>query len=426
MFDRVAYRGNDGDVGEVHVLSFEGPDSYARAGGIATRIVGLTDALANDHGLDTHLWFVGDPNAEGHEKRGRLHLHRWCQWISRYHPAGVYDGEVGKIADYARSLPPWMLARLAPNLLAGGRALVIAEEHQTVPAVLHLDHLLREAGLRERVRILWNANNTFGFHTIPWPALTRAATITTVSRYMRQWMLDHVGVEALVIPNGLGDEAFAAITGDQLRELKRHTHGRTLLTKVARFDPDKRWMTAISAVAALKQRGAKPLLVARGGLEAHGVEVIERARALGLRVSERTTRGPGGVGLAGALHDARDHDVVVVRSHLDEEAKRVLYRASTAVLANSGHEPFGLVGLEAMAAGGVACTGVSGEDYAISGSNALVVQTADPRELVEDVELLRRSPEIAKSIRREGQRTAKQFAWSQVVERSLFPQIRTA
>jgi glycosyltransferase involved in cell wall biosynthesis len=103
----------------------------------------------------------------------------------------------------------------------------------------------------------------------------------------------------------------------------------------------------------------------------------------------------------------------------------VLYRASTAVLANSGHEPFGLVGLEAMAAGGVACTGVSGEDYAVSGSNALVVQTADPRELVEDVELLRRSPGIAKSIRREGQRTAKQFAWSQVVERSLFPQIRT-
>jgi glycosyltransferase involved in cell wall biosynthesis len=95
------------------------------------------------------------------------------------------------------------------------------------------------------------------------------------------------------------------------------------------------------------------------------------------------------------------------------------------VLANSGHEPFGLVGLEAMAAGGVACTGVSGEDYAVSGSNALVVQTADPRELVEDVELLRRSPGIAKSIRREGQRTAKQFAWSQVVARSLFPQIRT-
>ncbi|MCB9601707.1 MAG: glycosyltransferase [Sandaracinus sp.] len=420
------HRGIGGDVGEVHVLSFEGPDAYARAGGIATRIVGLTDALAHVHGLDTHLWFVGDPHAEGHETRGTLHLHRWCQWISRYHPSGVYDGEEGKVSDYARSLPPWMLARLAPNLLAGGRALVLAEEHQTVPAVLHLDHLLREAGLRDRVRILWNANNTFGFHAIPWAALARAATITTVSRYMRQWMADHVGVESLVIPNGLGDEAFLTVAGDQLRELKRRAQGRTLLTKIARFDPDKRWMTAIHAVAALKQRGAKPLLVARGGLEAHGVEVLERARALGLRVAERTVGTPGGHGLARALHDAREQDVVVMRSHLDDEAKRVLFRASTAVLANSGHEPFGLVGLEAMAAGGVACTGVSGEDYAVAGSNALVVQTSDPRELVEDVELLRRSPEVAKAIRREGQRTARQFAWGQVVERSLFPQLRSA
>jgi hypothetical protein len=41
--------------------------------------------------------------------------------------------------------------------------------------------------------------------------------------------------------------------------------------------------------------------------------------------------------------------------------------SADAVFANSGHEPFGLVGLETMAAGGVACTGCSGEDYAIPG-----------------------------------------------------------
>ena len=50
------------------------------------------------------------------------------------------------------------------------------------------------------------------------------------------------------------------------------------------------------------------------------------------------------------------------------------------MLANSGHEPFGLVGLETMAVGGVACTGCSGEDYAVPGYNALVLETNDPRE----------------------------------------------
>jgi len=43
---------------------------------------------------------------------------------------------------------------------------------------------------------------------------------------------------------------------------------------------------------------------------------------------------------------------------------RVLYSASDGVLANSSHEPFGLVGLEAMAAGGVSFVGETEEDYA--------------------------------------------------------------
>ena len=39
---------------QFHVLSFEGPDSYSRAGGIATRVEGLTQALAAESGLAVH------------------------------------------------------------------------------------------------------------------------------------------------------------------------------------------------------------------------------------------------------------------------------------------------------------------------------------------------------------------------------------
>src|SRR5919109_5094152 len=84
---------------QFHILSFEGPDDYARAGGIASRVTGLVRALA-DAAYETHLWFVGDPARPGHESQGNLHLHRWCQWISQYHPAGVYEAEEGKRADY--------------------------------------------------------------------------------------------------------------------------------------------------------------------------------------------------------------------------------------------------------------------------------------------------------------------------------------
>ena len=49
---------------QFHLLSFEGPDLYARAGGVATRVVGLAEELAS-RGFDTHLWFVGDPSEPG-------------------------------------------------------------------------------------------------------------------------------------------------------------------------------------------------------------------------------------------------------------------------------------------------------------------------------------------------------------------------
>jgi hypothetical protein len=45
---------------QFHILSFEGPDAHTRAGGIARRMSGLAQALA-EVGYETHLWFVGDP-----------------------------------------------------------------------------------------------------------------------------------------------------------------------------------------------------------------------------------------------------------------------------------------------------------------------------------------------------------------------------
>src|SRR5215470_13469418 len=69
------------------VLSFEGPDRYARAGGLGVRVTELSRALA-EAGYPVHLVFVGDPDLPGHESLidGRLTLHRWCQWISAFHP----------------------------------------------------------------------------------------------------------------------------------------------------------------------------------------------------------------------------------------------------------------------------------------------------------------------------------------------------
>lgn len=410
---------------QFHVLSFEGPDPYSRAGGLATRVQGLADTLAG-LGFETHLWFVGDPELPGREVRGLLHLHRWAQWVSRHHPGGVYDGEHGKRCEFAWSVPPHLVdAWLRPHLERGGRAVVLAEEWHTVDAVLHLDWLLERARLRDRAALMWNANNTFGFHAIDWSRLARAARVTTVSRYMRQRMWPQ-GVDPMVVPNGLPGDAFDAPDRGGCEALRRRLKDRTVVVKMARWDPDKRWLEVVQAVAMMKRMGWRPLLIARGGSEAHGAEVLASVQAHGLSRADCEWRAPGPKGLLDAVGDLDDVDVVNLRSHVDPDARRVLFCGADAVLANSAHEPFGLVGLEAMAAGGLACTGATGEDYAVSGRNAIVLESGDPGELVGSLQRLRGRPDESRSIRRAGRETARLFAWEQVVERVLLPRVQLA
>ena len=407
---------------QFHLLSFEGPDEYARAGGIASRITGLSEALAAA-GFETHLWFVGDPHLPGHEARGQLRLHRWGQWISYYHPAGVYDGEEGKRADYAASLPPFLFREvLLPHLQRGGRAMVLAEEWHTVDAVLHLDWLLRGAAVRHQVPIFWNANNTFCFERIAWDRLATAAVITTVSRYMKHLMWE-CGVNPLVIPNGLTADALVPPDRNAVAALRAALRHRTVLSKVARWDPDKQWLLAVQTVRMLKDQGWQPLLIARGGMEAHGAEVLAAAAAAGLRVVERASPTPGVRGLLQAMDGLHTADIVSLRTALDSESCRVLFRGSAAVLANSGHEPFGLVGLETMAAGGVACTGCTGEDYSIPGYNALVLESGDPWEFVSLFGELHANPVQERALRRAGQVTARHYAWPHIVQGILLPRL---
>ena len=94
------------------------------------------------------------------------------------------------------------------------------------------------------------------------------------------------------------------------------------------------------------------------------------------------------------------------------------------ILANSGHEPFGLVGLETMAVGGVAYTGCSGKDYAVPGQNALVLETTDPQEWIGLLRELHLHPAQERAIRRAGRVTAQHDLWPQILSGLLLPRLR--
>lgn len=416
-------RKEDGPAPAFVLLSFEGPDAYSRAGGLGARVSGLAGALAEE-GYETHLFFVGGPELPGHEIGcgGKLHLHRWCQWISRHHPGGVYDGEEGKLHDWDRSLPSWLEEHLLPALASAHRPIVVVgEEWHTSRSIVLLSRRARARGWHD-MRFFWNANNTFGFDRVPWRELNEAATITTVSRFMKHHMW-RLGVDPRVIPNGIAMEWLKLHDRKAVLALKRLAGDRLLLAKVARWDPDKRWLMAVDAVGELKARGLRPLLVARGGIEAHGAEVAARARALGLEAVSVACADRSAAALCRAVAKARRGDIVFIQSALSPPQLQCLYRASAGVLANSGIEPFGLVGLEAMACGGLSFLGATGEDYATHGHDAISLQTGGANELVSQLLYLRAHPRLATRLRHAARRTAARFTWSQVIRTHIAPML---
>ena len=73
-------------------------------------------------------------------------------------------------------------------------------------------------------------------------------------------------------------------------------------------------------------------------------------------------------------------------------------------------------GLEVMAARGIAFTGSTGEDYAVSFENAVALETEDPDEIVGYLNHLQQHPEEREKIRAEAYRTASEFVWEEVVD----------
>ncbi len=400
-------------VWNVVLVAFEGPDRYSFVGGLATRMNDLAAALvARGHHV-RHL-FVGDPTAAHVEvKESGLVLERWGQWISIHHPKDVYDGEDGKYLDFTRTVPPHLADLAAEDQRRGERTVMLFEDWQTAGAAIGAATIAAARGMH--VPVFWNANNTYGFGRVDFPILRRVASITTISRYMRMELLKE-NVEAAILPNGIADRWLSPIGPSDTTALRKAFGDRPTFVKVARFDPDKRWLWAIDATAALRNAGLRPRLVMRGSRSDYADVVGARIRAQGLRV-DRLVLPPTATprDLAAAIATTTG-DVVFLDFFIAERALRALYASAAGVLANSEKEPFGLVGLEVMSCGGIAYVGRTGEDYAVPFGNSVVIQSDDPRELIAAHQSLLAQPKLAAAIRADGRATARRFAWPRILE----------
>jgi glycosyltransferase involved in cell wall biosynthesis len=394
------------------VISFEGPDRWSQAGGLGVRVTGLADSLA-ELGHEVHVFFIGDPERPGEETFNGVRLHRWSQWLSRHYRAGVYDGEEDKRTDLTASLPSYVVDKvLLPAIRTGRVPVVLLEEWQTAECATLIADQLTAHGVRDRAVIAWNANNAYSFDRIDWPRLANASMITTVSRYMRA-IIRARGIDALVIPNGIPHRLTRPVDRVDMRRVREAFHGVPFFFKMARWGNDKGWTQALDAMRLLRERDRRTLLVARaGGPNGAGSALDAEAEERGLKV--HSVDAPEQI--ESAVADARrgDADVLNFRFGVSEQLARGMYAAADGTLANSVSEPFGLVGLEAMAAGGLLYTGGTGEDYAVSGRNAVVLETLEPTEIADRAQEMEDRPDHAMRIRRAARRRARDFRWEQV------------
>jgi glycosyltransferase involved in cell wall biosynthesis len=300
----------------------------------------------------------------------------------------------------------------------------MAEEWHTANSTCLLSDQLWIAGLRDKAVLVWTANNVMGFDRIDWPRLGFCSQISTVSRYMKHLMWSE-GVNPTVIPNGIPENRIRSHSAAMSDRLHQAVGGAELLFKIGRWSPDKRWNMAVEALANERARGSDVTMLIRGGIEPHAVEVLDNAGNLGLKVLD--VRMPKEAGEAidtlGSLPRA---DIYNIRNFMSDELVSLLYHSADGVLANSGHEPFGLVGLEVMAAGGVGFVGSTGEDYAIPFLNAVVLDSDDPNEINIALQYLRTHPEAQQRIRKEALATAKRYTWRSVIEDVLLSKLKYA
>ncbi|HVC22461.1 MAG TPA: glycosyltransferase [Candidatus Dormibacteraeota bacterium] len=404
------------------LIAMEGPDQYSQAGGLGVRVSQLSRALAAGRN-PTRIYFVGDPEAAAEEMWEGVQLRRLGQEISREFPGGVYQGERLKLSYLAARFPAQLISEwVEPQIQAGRLPVLLFEEWQTAAWAQSTFDLLCERSIGSRCLVVWNANNQFGFERMDWVGLEQAAAITTISRHMRL-LVGGFGVDPIVIPNGIPEEYLQPADPVAVEALRRAAGPRQVLLKIGRFHRDKRWIQAVRALGELRRTGAPVRMLVRGGNEHYRQDVLQAARDSGLGVGSWDERINEVADLERALAATQDVDLLELTKFLPEELLPILYAASLAVLANSGFEPFGLVGLETMAAGGVAVVGATGEDYARHLHNSLVIETESPQELAQVIWRVVSQPQVGEEIRRSARAMAATYSWPLVVEGDLLPRL---
>ena len=217
-------------------------------------------------------------------------------------------------------------------------------------------------------------------------AVSRAA-LSTVARYFPG--------NYEIIPNGIDFEYFGAEDVEPIRNL---TDGRPNILFVGRLDPRKGFQYLLEAFPSVKQ-------------------AVPEARLVVVGAFDKDDREP-------YVRHAREHRIRGVRfvGYVPDEELRRYYRSCHVFCAPStGYESFGLILLEAMAAGkAIVGSRIEGYRQVLTHQReGLLVPPEDPEAIADALISLLQDPSRREEMGKEGRRTARHYTWPRVADQVL-------
>ena len=287
----------------------------------------------------------------------------------------------------------------------------LVERAAALPPVLHVqDCIAARAALRARdagahVRVVRTVHHVDDFTT---PALIECQRrsildpdrVLVVSRTWQQRLADDYGVKADVVTNGVDVDRFAADPPPAVRaalRVRAGAGGRFLILTVGGIEPRKGTDHMFRALSLLRRRWAHaPVLAIIGG---HSFQDHTPYR-------DRVIASMAGLDLQFG------RDVALLGTVPDDEMA-AWYHAADAFAFPSVNEGFGLVVLEAMAAGlpVVLSRLPVFAEYVRFGEDALAVAPGDDEGLVGAVEAVAHDGDVRARLRQRGRELAARFGW---------------
>ena len=216
-----------------------------------------------------------------------------------------------------------------------------------------------------------------------------------VSEAVRDYLVGYFPGDYRIIPNGIDLERF----GDPaLRPLERFDDGKLNILFVGRLEKRKGFKYLLRAFAQVKQ-------------------AVPEARLMVVGAYDKEDKEP----FVFYARENRLRDVRFIGQVSEDDLPRYYRTCHVFCAPSTGFESFGMILLEAMAAGKpIVASNIDGYRGVLEdGGEGLLVQPEDERRLAEALIRLLKDPALREKMGRQGQATATDYAWHKVAQQVL-------